>query len=78
MSDEKKTEEEIKEQAIPEDLFDEHTKEELDEASENILEFWKNALTPEMAELEESLHKLSKDSAFMSKFVARIVKEIEG
>jgi len=76
MSDEKKNEEEtIKELGVSEDIFDEHTQEEMDEANQRVLEFWKIALSPEIEALEADLHKLSKDSSFMSKFVAKIVKE---
>jgi len=82
MSDEKKIEidleaEEAEQEDEEEINLEDFSKDELKAANEQILEYWNSAFTPDVADLEKKIHALASDNAFMSKFITRILKEVE-
>tara|TARA_Y100001970_G_scaffold283147_1_gene397586 strand:- start:5472 stop:5717 length:246 start_codon:yes stop_codon:yes gene_type:complete len=81
MSDEKKIEIDLETEEPEEDEeeinLEDFSEDELKAANEQMREYWENAFTPDVADLEKKIHALASDNAFMSKFITRILKEVE-
>ena len=81
MSDEKKIEIDLEAEEPEEDEeeinLEDFSEDELKAANEQMREYWENVFTPDVADLEKKIHALASDNAFMSKFITRILKEVE-